>query len=112
MDTTGVQGRLRGPEQRVSSRPQRWIGASARTRVGVRGLPVVRLACVHAPALYILYTPARGAIVDWYPDLFVNPRGNGGYLLETGDVLAVRTGIIALIVATTAAGNHRRGALA
>ncbi|MHB8233281.1 MAG: Pr6Pr family membrane protein, partial [Solirubrobacteraceae bacterium] len=25
------------------------------------------------PVLYIIYTLARGAIVDWYPYLFVNP---------------------------------------
>jgi len=59
------------------------------------------------PLLYIIYTLARGAIVDWYPYLFVNPHRSGGYLLVAGDCLAVGIGIIALIVATTWAGNRR-----
>jgi hypothetical protein len=59
------------------------------------------------PVLYIVYTLARGAIVDWYPYLFVNPHRSGGYLLVAGDVLAVGIGIAALIVATTWVGNRR-----
>jgi hypothetical protein len=64
------------------------------------------------PILYIIYTLARGAIVDWYPYLFVNPHRSGGYLLVAGDTLAVGIGIVGLIVATTWAGNRRRGTLA
>jgi hypothetical protein len=64
------------------------------------------------PLLYILYTLARGAIVNWYPYLFVNPHRGGGYLLVAGDCVAVGVGIIALIVATTWAGNRRGGVLA
>jgi len=64
------------------------------------------------PALYIVYTLARGAIVDWYPYLFVNPDRSGGYLLVAGDVLVVGVGIIALIVVTVAAGNRRSAQLA
>ena len=64
------------------------------------------------PVLYIIYTLVRGAIVDWYPYLFVNPHRSGGYLLVTGDVLAVGIGITALILATTWAGNRRQGTLA
>jgi hypothetical protein len=63
------------------------------------------------PLLYILYTLARGAIVRWYPYLFVNPHRGGGYLLVAGDSLAVGIGIIALITATTWAGNRRRARL-
>ncbi|MGA9284159.1 MAG: Pr6Pr family membrane protein [Solirubrobacteraceae bacterium] len=63
------------------------------------------------PLLYIVYTLARGAIVSWYPYLFVDPHRSGGYLLVAGDCLAVGIGIIALIATTTWAGNHRRGAL-
>jgi hypothetical protein len=63
------------------------------------------------PLLYIIYTLARGAIVDWYPYLFVNPHRSGGYLLVAGDCLAVGIGIIALITATTWAGNRRRDTL-
>jgi hypothetical protein len=64
------------------------------------------------PVLYIIYTLARGAIVDWYPYLFVNPHRSGGYLLVAGDCLAVGIGIAGLIAATTWAGNRRHDALA
>jgi hypothetical protein len=64
------------------------------------------------PTLYIVYTLARGAIVSWYPYLFVNPHRGGGYLLVAGDCVAVGIGIIALIATTTWAGNRRREALA
>ncbi len=64
------------------------------------------------PVLYILYTLARGAIVDWYPYFFVNPHRGGGYLLVAGECLAVGIGIVALILATTWMGNRRRVALA
>jgi hypothetical protein len=63
------------------------------------------------PLLYVLYTLARGAIVDWYPYLFVNPHRSGGYLLVAGDCLAVGIGIAALIATTTWAGNRRRDTL-
>ena len=64
------------------------------------------------PVLYIVYTLARGAIVGWYPYFFVNPHRSGGYLLVGADCLAVGLGIVALIAATTWAGNRRRDALA
>jgi hypothetical protein len=64
------------------------------------------------PLLYIIYTLARGAIVDWYPYLFVNPHRSGGYLLVAGDCLGVGVGIAALIVTTTWAGNRRQYARA
>jgi len=64
------------------------------------------------PLLYVLYTLARGAIVDWYPYLFVNPHRSGGYLLVAGDCLAVGIGIAALIATTTWAGNRRCDTLA
>jgi hypothetical protein len=63
------------------------------------------------PLLYVIYTLARGAIVDWYPYFFVNPHRGGGYLLVVGDCLAVGIGIAVLIAATTWAGNRRRGNL-
>jgi hypothetical protein len=63
------------------------------------------------PLLYVIYTLARGAIVNWYPYFFVNPHRGGGYLLVAGDCLAVGIGILALIAATTWAGNRRRNAL-
>jgi hypothetical protein len=64
------------------------------------------------PLLYVVYTLVRGAIVGWYPYFFVNPHRSGGYLLVAGDCLAVGIGILALITATTWAGNRCRNALA
>jgi hypothetical protein len=63
------------------------------------------------PLLYVLYTLARGAIVDWYPYFFVNPHRSGGYLLVAGDCLAVGIGIAVLIATTAWAGNRRRDTL-
>jgi hypothetical protein len=81
--------------------------------------PLVRLDPVRTavlwmafPLLYVIYTLARGAIVGWYPYFFVNPHRGGGYLLVAGDCLAVGVGILALIAATTWAGNGRRSDLA
>jgi hypothetical protein len=61
------------------------------------------------PLVYVAYTLARGAIVNWYPYFFVDPRRHGGYLLVAGDCIAVSAGIVALIVATTWVGNRRTG---
>jgi hypothetical protein len=61
------------------------------------------------PLVYVAYTLTRGAIVNWYPYFFVDPRRHGGYLLVAGDCLAVAIGILGLIVATTWVGNRRSG---
>jgi hypothetical protein len=61
------------------------------------------------PLAYVAYTLARGAIVDWYPYFFVSPHRHGGYLLVTGDCLAISVGIVGLIAATAWAGNRRGG---
>jgi hypothetical protein len=81
--------------------------------------PRVRLDPAHTvvlwmafPVSYVIYTLIRGAIVDWYPYFFVNPHRSGGYLLVAGDCLAVGIGIVALIAATTWAGNRRSSAVA
>jgi hypothetical protein len=59
------------------------------------------------PLVYVAYTLVRGAIVNWYPYFFVDPRRGGGYLLVAGDCLAIALGIAALIAATTWVGNRR-----
>jgi hypothetical protein len=61
------------------------------------------------PLVYVAYTLARGAIVNWYPYFFVDPNRHGGYLLVAGDCTAVAVGILGLIVATTWVGNRRSG---
>ncbi len=76
---------------------------------GVRLDPMRTLVAWMAfPLLYVPYTLVRGAIVDWYPYLFVNPHRSGGYLLVAGDCLAVGIGIAALIATTTWVSNRRR----
>ncbi len=81
-----------------------WLLDPPRVRLALTRTVVLWMAF---PLLYILYTLARGAIVDWYPYFFVNPHRGGGYLLVAGDCLAVGIGIIALVVVTTWAGYRR-----
>jgi hypothetical protein len=83
-----------------------WLLDPPRTRLEPARTVVLWMAF---PVVYVLYTMARGAIVGWYPYFFVNPNRDGGYLLVAGDCVAVGLGIIALIFATTWAGNSRRG---
>jgi hypothetical protein len=61
------------------------------------------------PIVYVAYTLIRGAIVDWYPYFFVDPRREGGYLLVAGGCIAIAIGIFALAIATTWVGNRRSG---
>jgi hypothetical protein len=85
-----------------------WLLDPPRVRLDLARTAVLWMAF---PLLYVVYTLARGAIVNWYPYFFVNPHRGGGYLLVAGDCLAVGIGILALIAATTWAGNRRRNAL-
>jgi len=85
-----------------------WLSDPPSVRLDPERTPVMWMAF---PLLYVLYTLARGAIVDWYPYLFVNPHRNGGYLLVAGDCLAVGIGIAGLTATTTWAGNRRRDML-
>jgi hypothetical protein len=84
-----------------------WLLDPPRVRLDLARTVVLWIAF---PLLYILYTLTRGAIVGWYPYSFVNPHRGGGYLLVTGDCLAIGIGIVALIAATTWAGNRRHDA--
>jgi hypothetical protein len=84
-----------------------WLLDPPRVRLDLARTVVLWMAF---PLLYILYALARGAIVGWYPYFFVNPHRGGGYPLVAGDCLAVGIGIIALITATTWAGNRRHDA--
>ncbi len=80
-----------------------WLLDPPRVRLDLARTVVLWMAF---PVLYILYTLARGAIVNWYPYFFVNPHRGGGYLLVAGDCLAVGFGIVALIAVTTWTGNR------
>jgi hypothetical protein len=86
-----------------------WLSDPPRVRLEPARTLVLWMAF---PLLYVLYTLARGAVVDWYPYFFVNPHRGGGYLLVAGDCLAVGIGIAALILTTTWAGNRRHDTLA
>jgi hypothetical protein len=86
-----------------------WLSDPPSVRLDLARTSVMWMAF---PLLYVLYTLARGAIVDWYPYFFVNPHRSGGYLLVAGDCLAVGIGIAILIATTTWAGNRRRDTLA
>jgi hypothetical protein len=86
-----------------------WLADPPRVRLDPKRTLLLWMAF---PLLYVLYTLARGAIVDWYPYFFVDPHRGGGYLLVAGDCLAVGIGIAALIAITTWAGNRRRDTLA
>ncbi len=81
-----------------------WLLDPLRVRLELAKTSVLWMAF---PVLYVAYTLARGAIVDWYPYFFVNPHRSGGYLLVAGDCIAVGIGILMLIAATTWAGNRR-----
>jgi hypothetical protein len=61
------------------------------------------------PLVYVVYTLARGAIVNWYPYFFIDPTRHGGYLLVAAGCAAISVGILALVVATTWVGNRRSG---
>jgi hypothetical protein len=63
------------------------------------------------PLVYVAYTLTRGAIVNWYPYFFVNPNRHGGYLLVTGDCIAISLGIVVLVAATMQVGNWRFGVI-
>ena len=45
------------------------------------------LAWLVFPLLYLLYTLVRGAVVDWYPYPFLDPRVNGNAAVAVGCVL-------------------------
>ncbi|MPZ83038.1 MAG: hypothetical protein GEV28_22655 [Actinophytocola sp.] len=72
-----------------------------------RGFPVVRsLWWLIFPAAYLAYTLVRGAIVDWYPYPFVDPRPRGYPHVITMSVgIAIAFGVAALAVGW--AGNRR-----
>jgi hypothetical protein len=53
------------------------------------------------PLVYLIYTLIRGAIVNWYPYPFIDPRGHSGYLKVTGNCLGIAVGQILLIALIT-----------
>jgi len=82
-----------------------WIIDPPRTRLELRQT----ILWMSFPILYIAYTLARGAIVNFYPYFFVNPHRHGGYALVAGDCLAISVGMIGLIAGITWVGNRRGG---
>jgi hypothetical protein len=82
-----------------------WVIDPPRMRLALRQT----LLWMSFPLVYVAYALTRGAIVNWYPYFFVDPRRHGGYLLVAGDCIAISVGIVALVLATTWVGNRRTG---
>ncbi|TSD46929.1 hypothetical protein FFI94_012675 [Rhodococcus sp. KBS0724] len=72
-----------------------WVFSPPRHRIS-EGSALTWLAF---PALYAMYSLVRGAIVDWYPYPFLDPRAHGSVSLVVGlVVLAVAMALMALAV--------------
>lgn len=76
-----------------------------------RGFPVVRsLWWLVFPAVYLPYTLVRGALVDWYPYPFLDPRPRGyPHVVVMSVGIAIAFGVAALAVGWLGA---RRAAVA
>lgn len=59
------------------------------------------------PLLYLVYSLARGPIVDWYPYPFLDPRGDGGYLQVAIISVIILVGFIAVTWLFTRYTNWR-----
>lgn len=59
------------------------------------------------PAVYLIYSLARGHIVGWYPYPFVNPEQVGGYGEVALYVMALTTGFIIIAFALIWAARRR-----
>lgn len=60
------------------------------TRIGFREA----LAWTIYPILFLVYSLARGPVVDWYPYSFLNPNEVGGYVGVGAYSLAITTGFL------------------
>jgi hypothetical protein len=69
------------------------------------------LAWLAFPLVYLVYSLSRGAVVDWYPYPFLDPRHPGGYgrVAAFAVVLAV---VMALLAVAVSATGHKRAASA
>ncbi|GJG85930.1 hypothetical protein tb265_11110 [Gemmatimonadetes bacterium T265] len=80
-----------------------WATRPADSRIGAA--TVVRWLAF--PALFLVYTLARGAAVGWYPYPFLNPATAGGYAGVGAYVVGI-VGVFALVAWAVAGLANRR----
>lgn len=80
-----------------------WLLAPPRRRIALRHAALWLVF----PVVYLGYTLIRGAIVDWYPYPFLDPRGAGGYAQVAVMCLIVAAVIGLIAVGLWAFGNWR-----
>ncbi|MFI0988460.1 Pr6Pr family membrane protein [Streptomyces exfoliatus] len=62
------------------------------------------------PVLYVAWTLVRGQLVDWYPYLFLDPRGPDGFAPVVQNIAGMTVAVTVLIMAVSWIGNLRRTA--
>ncbi len=62
------------------------------------------------PVLYVAWTLVRGQLVDWYPYLFLDPRGPDGFAPVVQNIAGMTVAVTVLIMAVSWIGNLRRAA--
>jgi hypothetical protein len=67
------------------------------------------LLWVGFPAVYLVYTIARGAIVGWYPYPFLRPEQVGGVVGEVTYLAGIGVGMVAMSLLAAWLGNMRSG---
>ncbi len=81
-----------------------WLIAPPRNRLTVRS----GLVWILYPALYAAYSLIRGAMVDWYPYPFLDPRGEDGYLEVAAYSAGIAVMFVVLIWLVVTLGNAAR----
>lgn len=84
-----------------------WLVAPPRASVTVREAA----GWLAFPVGYLVYSLARGPLVDWYPYPFLDPR-EVGYAVVARTSVVVAVAIVGIIAAVRAVGNQRAGAVA
>lgn len=79
-----------------------WIIDPPVDRLGLREVG----AWLVFPALWIVFTLARGALDGWYPYPFLDPA-HGGYVVVAAYCVAILVGFLAIAAVTVAIGNLR-----
>ena len=65
------------------------------------------LAWLAFPLVYLAYSLSRGAVVDWYPYPFLDPRHPGGYGRVAAFAVVLAVVMALLAVAVNAIGRKR-----
>ncbi|CAL9314641.1 MULTISPECIES: Pr6Pr family membrane protein [unclassified Streptomyces] len=62
------------------------------------------------PTLYAAWILVRGQVVDWYPYMFLDPRGPDGFTPVIQNIAGMAAAVAVLAVAVSWIGNLRRAA--